>query len=186
MKLLVVGFFLLPFLWMGLSSFKSALQIIELPLRLLFWPTLQNYVNVFATQNFLRFFWNSAVIGVGSTALGLVLGLPAAYSIARHKQRGLALAILSDEAAARVRCETEEEQTAWARGFRLFMATRSRFARPSLTSCHAETISGVRPVASLAATTSAIENGSTRSEVSGPTPTRGTSPGPANHARAGR
>ena len=93
--LLVVGFFLLPFLWMGLSSFKSALQIIELPPRLLFWPTLQNYVNVFATQNFLRFFWNSAVIGVGATALGLVLGLPAAYSIARHKQRGLALAILS-------------------------------------------------------------------------------------------
>jgi methyltransferase (TIGR00027 family) len=44
----------------------------------------------------------------------------------------LALAILSDEAAARVRGETEEDQTAWARGFRLFMATRSRFAEEEL------------------------------------------------------
>ena len=92
--LLVGGFFLLPFVWMVLSSFKSALQIIELPPRLIFRPTLQNYVNVFATQNFARFFWNSLVIGVGSTGLGLILGLPAAYSIARYKQHGLALAIL--------------------------------------------------------------------------------------------
>jgi len=92
--LVVVGFFMLPFVWMVLSSFKSALQIIELPPRLFFAPTLQNYVNVFATQNFAQYFWNSLVIGAGSTALGLVLGLPAAYSIARYKQHGLALAIL--------------------------------------------------------------------------------------------
>jgi multiple sugar transport system permease protein len=92
--LAVLGFFLLPFLWMLLSSFKSALQIIELPPRLIFRPTLQNYVTVFETQNFLRYIWNSLVIAGGSTLLGLLLGLPAAYSIARHKQRGLALAIL--------------------------------------------------------------------------------------------
>ncbi len=92
--LVVVGFFLLPFLWMLLSSFKSALQIIQLPPRLVFRPTLQNYINVFATQDFARYFWNSAIVAGGSTLLGLVLGLPAAYSIARHKQHGLALAIL--------------------------------------------------------------------------------------------
>jgi methyltransferase (TIGR00027 family) len=45
----------------------------------------------------------------------------------------LALAILSEEAAARVRAESEEEQTPWARGFRLHMATRSRFAEEELT-----------------------------------------------------
>ena len=95
MVLLVVGFFLLPFVWMLLCSFKSALEIVALPPRLLFRPTVQNYVNVFATQNFGRYFWNSLVIGVGSTGLGLVLGLPAAYTIARYRQRGLALAILT-------------------------------------------------------------------------------------------
>ena len=92
--LLVVAFFLAPFAWMVLSSFKTALQIIELPPPIVFRPTLQNYVNVFQTQNFAQYFWNSLVVGLGSTALGLALGLPAAYSIARHKQRGLALAIL--------------------------------------------------------------------------------------------
>jgi multiple sugar transport system permease protein len=92
--LVVLAFFLAPFLWMLLSSFKSALQIIELPPRLLFRPTLANYVTVFETQNFLRYIWNSLLVAGGSTLLGLLLGLPAAYSIARHKQRGLALAIL--------------------------------------------------------------------------------------------
>ena len=92
--LLVVAFFLAPFAWMVLSSFKTALQIIELPPPIVFRPTLQNYINVFQTQNFAQYFWNSLVVGLGSTALSLALGLPAAYSIARHKQRGLALAIL--------------------------------------------------------------------------------------------
>jgi multiple sugar transport system permease protein len=90
----VLCFFLAPFLWMLLSSFKSALQIIELPPRLLFVPTLQNYVTVFASQNFGRYIWNSLVIATGSTLLGLLLGLPAAYTIARYRQRRLSLAIL--------------------------------------------------------------------------------------------
>ena len=42
----------------------------------------------------MEFTWNSLVIATLSTGLGLVLGLPAAYSIARFKQNGLALAIL--------------------------------------------------------------------------------------------
>lgn len=44
----------------------------------------------------------------------------------------LALSILSDEAAARVRNGAEEEQTPVAHGFRLYMATRSRFAEEEL------------------------------------------------------
>ena len=44
----------------------------------------------------------------------------------------LALKILSDEAATRVRNPTEEEQTPFAQGFRAYMATRSRFAEEEL------------------------------------------------------
>jgi len=44
----------------------------------------------------------------------------------------LALAILSDEATARVRAGGTEEHTAVAQGFRLYMATRSRFAEDEL------------------------------------------------------
>jgi methyltransferase (TIGR00027 family) len=45
----------------------------------------------------------------------------------------LALSILSDEAAAQVRAETEEEiRNPWANGLRLFIAVRSRFAEEEL------------------------------------------------------
>jgi multiple sugar transport system permease protein len=91
---LVLLAFLLPCFWMLLNSFKSPLQIIQLPPTLVFTPTLQNYVNVFASQEFGRYMWNSTVIGVGSTLLGLLLGLPAAYSIARYRQHALSLTIL--------------------------------------------------------------------------------------------
>ncbi len=91
---LVLMFMLMPFLWMLLNSFKTPLQINQLPPDLLFVPTLQNYVNVFRAQNFGRYLWNSTVIGGGSTLFGLLLGLPAAYAIARYQQHGIALAIL--------------------------------------------------------------------------------------------
>lgn len=91
---LSVFFFTLPLLWMTLNAFKTPLQIIQLPPALIFTPTWQNFVNVFATQNFGRYFMNSLIVGVGSTLLGLVLGLPASYSIARFQQRSLSLAIL--------------------------------------------------------------------------------------------
>jgi multiple sugar transport system permease protein len=85
--------FLLPFAWMVLNSFKTALDIIAPP-TLFFTPTLENYANVFGTQNFGRYMLNSLIIGAGSTGLALVLGLPAAYAIARYQQRKLAITIL--------------------------------------------------------------------------------------------
>ena len=92
--MLVLLLFLLPFLWMLLSSFKSAREIIKLPPSLVFAPTFENYRTVFATQNFGQYMANSTIIAGGSTLLGLLLGLPAAYSIARFKQHALSLAIL--------------------------------------------------------------------------------------------
>ncbi len=85
---------LLPFLWMLLNSFKTPLQIIQLPPAIIFSPTLANYINVFQGQNFLRYLLNSMIVGVGSTGLGLLIGLPAAHSIARYKQRGISIIIL--------------------------------------------------------------------------------------------
>ncbi|MGE5262032.1 MAG: carbohydrate ABC transporter permease [Acidobacteriota bacterium] len=92
--LLILVFFLAPFLWMVMNSLKTPLQIIKLPPDLIFTPTLNNYQNVFSTQNFSSYIINSIIIGGGSTFFGLVLGLPAAYAIARYKQYGIATAIL--------------------------------------------------------------------------------------------
>lgn len=91
---LLVVFYLLPFLWMLLNSVKSPLQIIQLPPAFIFQPTLDNFINVFQGQNFGRYLLNSLIVGAGSTLLGLLLGLPAAFSIARYSQRKIAVAIL--------------------------------------------------------------------------------------------
>jgi multiple sugar transport system permease protein len=86
--------FLAPFVWMILNSLKTPLQISQTPPDLVFTPTLANYANVFGSQDFLTYMRNSAIIAGGSTLFALVLGLPAAYSIARFRQRTLSTAIL--------------------------------------------------------------------------------------------
>ncbi|HEX4037800.1 MAG TPA: class I SAM-dependent methyltransferase [Acidobacteriaceae bacterium] len=53
----------------------------------------------------------------------------------------LALRILSDESAERVRTQSEEEtHTPWVRGFRAFMAARSRFAEEELAASYTQGI----------------------------------------------
>jgi multiple sugar transport system permease protein len=85
---------LFPFLWMLASSFKSQVDIIAWPPRLLFHPTLQNYERVFGEQDFLKYFFNSTLVGTAAVGAALLLGLPAAYSIARFRQRRLSVFIL--------------------------------------------------------------------------------------------
>jgi len=85
---------LFPFLWMLSSSFKTQVDIIAWPPKIFFTPTLQNYQKVFEEQDFLKYFLNSTIVGTAAVGLSLILGLPAAYSIARFTQRKLAVFIL--------------------------------------------------------------------------------------------
>ncbi|ADI15296.1 carbohydrate ABC transporter permease [Truepera radiovictrix] len=91
---LVLVIILFPFVWMILTSFRNQIANTSPVPVWFFTPTLENYRNVIQRNDFLFFTWNSLVVATLSTLLGLVLGLPAAYSIARFKQNGLALAIL--------------------------------------------------------------------------------------------
>lgn len=75
-----------PFIWMILASFKSMVDLLNADKMFIFTPTIQNYIDVFSKYDFLRPIINSLIIGVISTLLSLVLGLPTAYSIAREKQ----------------------------------------------------------------------------------------------------
>jgi multiple sugar transport system permease protein len=90
----VLVIMLFPFYWMVLTSLRSQVDNVSRVPVWWFTPTWENYQNVIERNNFLTFTWNSFVVAGLSTAIGLVLGLPAAYSIARFKQDGLALAIL--------------------------------------------------------------------------------------------
>lgn len=86
--------FLLPFLWMVLASFKTQVQILDTSKLFEITANFSNYKSVFGEYAFLTFIWNSLIVGIGATFFGLILGLPAAYAIARYKQQGLGLLIL--------------------------------------------------------------------------------------------
>lgn len=85
---------LFPFIWMLASSFKTQVDIVAWPPRIIFSPIIGNYVKVFAEQNFLKYFINSSIIGLMAVGFSLLLGLPAAYSIARFQQKKLSVFIL--------------------------------------------------------------------------------------------
>jgi len=107
---MVLTVFVFPFFWMAFNSFKSHEKILEYPPVFIFAPTLQNFKNVLwqtpvvghtAKQEpsgsatiFLHFTFNSLVIALGALGVGMILGLPAAYGIARYRHRRLALGIL--------------------------------------------------------------------------------------------
>ena len=72
---------LLPIAWMVLGSFKPSSQVTAYPPKLFFTPTLDNYRQLFQTTPFAAYTWNSAVVTVGSTLIGLLLGVPAAFAV---------------------------------------------------------------------------------------------------------
>lgn len=92
--LAIVVPFIFPFVWMVLSSLKTQIEIITMPPKWIFQPTLFHYREVFAQYQFGQFIWNSLITSLLSTIFSLVLGLPAAYAIARYRQNGLGMTIL--------------------------------------------------------------------------------------------
>lgn len=79
-----IGFLIFfPILWTVLTSFKTEAQAIaDPPLFLNFDWTLENYTVVQERSNYLRFLWNSVTIAGGSTLLGIIVAVPAAWSMA--------------------------------------------------------------------------------------------------------
>jgi len=79
-----IGFVIFfPILWTILTSFKTEAQAInDPPLILLFDWTLENYAIVQERSNYMRFLWNSIFLACGSTLLGIIVAVPAAWSMA--------------------------------------------------------------------------------------------------------
>lgn len=85
---------LFVFIWMILTGLKTGIQNISYPPEFIFPPTLENFRAVFQQHNFFRYLMNSLVIATLSTAISLVVGLPAAYSIAKYRQNKIGILIL--------------------------------------------------------------------------------------------
>jgi len=72
-----------PILWTILTSFKSEGQAIaDPPLFLFFDWTLENYAIVQERSDYGKYLMNSIIIAGGSTVLGVLIALPAAWSMA--------------------------------------------------------------------------------------------------------
>jgi multiple sugar transport system permease protein len=70
---------------MILASFKNRADITKYPPELFFSPTLENYSQLFTRTDFLENTLNSFYVAGGSTLLGLLLAVPAAYAISWHR-----------------------------------------------------------------------------------------------------
>jgi sorbitol/mannitol transport system permease protein len=96
----VVGFLIFfPILWMVLTSFKTELDAFATPPKFLFFDwTLENYEVVQQRSDYVRYALNSIILAFGSTAAGLLIAIPAAWSMAfapNKRTRGTLLWMLS-------------------------------------------------------------------------------------------
>jgi len=84
----VVVLYGFPFVYMLLTSFKTPLETISVPPKLLptAW-TVDNYVSALTRDGVLASFINSIITAVLSTLISLVLAIPAAYAVTRFRTR---------------------------------------------------------------------------------------------------
>ena len=71
-----------PIFWLGLTAFKTELQAIAVPAHFIFPPTLENFSEVQERSNYLLYAMNSIITSVASTIVGILIAIPAAYSMA--------------------------------------------------------------------------------------------------------
>jgi multiple sugar transport system permease protein len=86
---------ILVFLWMlSLSLKNDADNTAFPPVFIPNPPTFDNFRDVFAKNNFLLYFENSVLVTGGAVLIGLLVGVPAGYGIARAKSAKFAFLIL--------------------------------------------------------------------------------------------
>ena len=73
---------LTPWLWIFLTSFKSRLDALAAVPVWVFRPTFEHYPAVFLDKGYLPLVGNSILVAVSTTALSLLVGVPAAYLFA--------------------------------------------------------------------------------------------------------
>ena len=86
---ILAAVFILPFLWMILTSVKSFADTMTYPP--VFLPSevkLENFANAWKSGPFLRYFLNSCIITLVVIAMQFLVTIPAAYAYARCRFRG--------------------------------------------------------------------------------------------------
>jgi len=87
--LAIVGIvWLFPVIWMFVTSVKTQVQTFRIPPVWIFTPVYQNYSDLFFASNIQKYLINGLVIASTSTAICLVLGSFAAFTLTRFRIRG--------------------------------------------------------------------------------------------------
>lgn len=86
--------FFIPFYWLAITSLKNNLDMISIPPKLIFTPTLANYIKIITQNDLLQFGLNSAIVAAGACLVGLLFGAPAAFGIAHYRIKSLSMSIL--------------------------------------------------------------------------------------------
>jgi multiple sugar transport system permease protein len=87
--LLVLVAFMFPIFMILMTSFKSRADALAVPPVWIFSPTVSNYTDVFKLYPFAAYLRNSVLVATLSTLLALIIGIPAAYALARFRFRGV-------------------------------------------------------------------------------------------------
>jgi multiple sugar transport system permease protein len=85
--LLIIALCVFPFCWMVTASFKNQQDLLSRTPKLIFQPTLENYQMAATKSDLVAGLGNSLVVALATTALALILGIPAAYALARFEFR---------------------------------------------------------------------------------------------------
>ncbi len=85
LMLLFAGF---PLLWVALTSIKPNSAILSSDPIFVFAPTLEHWVNVLFTSDFLKFYVNSLIIAGATVCIVMVVSTLAAFALARYPMRG--------------------------------------------------------------------------------------------------
>src|SRR5918995_2253889 len=84
-------FSLTPPIYMLITSLKSSAEISAATNPWwVFNPTLDNYIGLLTSNQFLRFFWNSAWVSIIVVTITMLISVPAAFALARMKFWGSA------------------------------------------------------------------------------------------------
>jgi multiple sugar transport system permease protein len=84
-------FALVPPLYMIITSLKSSAEISAATNPWwVFHPTLSNYIELLTSNQFLRFFWNSAMVSVVVVIITMLISVPAAFALSRMRFWGSA------------------------------------------------------------------------------------------------
>lgn len=79
-------FALFPLVWLVILSFKHDNEMFNTIF--IFTPTLDNYRILFSNGDFLGYFIDNLIVSIGAIILSIIVGVPAAYALARFNFKG--------------------------------------------------------------------------------------------------